>query len=175
MRSKNNFFNVKYTESFIKLTFANIPDRYFNHTLHYVISSKEHEFYSTETPEIGHWYLRTNIKSLQFDYIKLYAFSLENGVSLIDEYEFNIKDYNFMFNLKTSSLEDSRIWGSYIDLYNQTRGTNFKYQINMTEFNDEFDNFEISREKYNIIYNLESFDLNRVDSIEIIKKFIGTL
>jgi len=45
----------------------------------------------------------------------------------------------------------------------------------MTEFNDEFDNFEISREKYNSIYNLESFDLNRVDSIEIIKKFIGTL
>jgi len=175
MKTKNNFFSVKYTDSFIKLTFNSVPDYYFNHTLHYVISSKEHEFYSTETPEIGYWYLRTNIKSLQFDYIRLYAFSMDDGMNLIDEYDFNIKDYNFMFNLKTNNLNDSRIWGSYIYLYNQTHGTNFKYYVNMTEFNDDLDNFEISREKYNIIYNLESSDLNDVPSVEIIKKFIGSL
>ena len=110
MKTKNNFFNVKYVDSFIKLTFDNIPNRYFNHTLHYVISSKEHEFYSTETPQVGYWYLRTNIKSLQFDYIKLYAFSLEDGIDLIDEYYFDMKDYNFVFNLKTSNSEDSEVW-----------------------------------------------------------------
>ena len=45
----------------------------------------------------------------------------------------------------------------------------------MTEFNDDLDNFEISREKYNTIHNLESSDLNNVPSVEIIKKFIGSL
>ena len=175
MKTKNNFFNVKYVDSFIKLTFDNIPNRYFNHTLHYVISSKEHEFYSTETPQVGYWYLRNNIKSLQFDYIKLYSFSLEDGIDLIDEYYFDMKDYNFVFNLKTSNSEDSEVWGSYIDLYNKTHGTNFKYYVNMTEFNHDLDNFEISREMYNTIYNLELSDLNNVPSVEIIKKYIGGL
>ena len=112
---------------------------------------------------------------LQFNYIRLYAFSLDTGVELIDEYKFNIVDFNFMLNFKTDSLDEANIWSKYIDLYNKVHNTRIKYAVNIVDSNGDYDNWEISREKYNFIYGLSELDLSKIHSVDIIKKIVGNI
>jgi len=173
MNTKNGYFSIDYKKSEMKLNFNSIPLKYENYALHYVIDHDN--FYSTENVKYNYWYTRSEIVPLQFNYIRLYAFSLDTGVELIDEYKFNIADFNFMLNFKTDSLDEANIWSKYIDLYNKVHNTRIKYAVNIMNLNDAYDNWEISRERYNLIRGLSKFDLLHVQSVDIIKKIVGDL
>lgn len=175
MNTKNGYFSIDYNTSDLKLTFNKLPSKYENYALHYVIESKKHNFYSTENFKYNYWYTRSELVSPCFDYIKLYAFDLDTGVELIDEYDFNISDFNFMLNFKTDSLDEANLWGKYVDLYNKVHNTRIKYAVNISKLNESYDNWEISREKYNFIYGLSNSDLLKVPSVDIIKKIVGNI
>lgn len=173
MNTKNSYFSIDYKNSEMRLTFNSIPDKYENYALHYVIDHDD--FYSTENVKYNYWYTRCDMVPLQFNYIRLYAFSLDTGVELIDEYKFNIADFNFMLNFKTDSLDEANIWSKYIDLYNKVHNTRIKYAVNIVDSNGDYDNWEISREKYNFIYGLSELDLSKIHSVDIIKKIVGNI
>ena len=175
MNTKNGYFIIDYLTSVQRLNFCNLPEKYINHALHYVIKSDKHQYYSTENVKFGYWYTKLDFIPLEFDFIKLYAFSLDTGVELIDEYHFKLSDFNFMFNLKTSNIDEANIWAKYIDLFNKVRGTRFKYAVNITSINEKYDNYEISREKYNLIYSFPQNELDQISSLDIIKKIIGEI
>lgn len=173
MKTKNGYFFIDFTKSTQKFTFANIPQKYSNYDLHYVIESKKDNYYSTENVNHNYWYTRVDFIPLRFDYMNLYAFDIDAGVELIDEYKFDIRDFNFMFNLKTNCDKEASIWGNYIDILNKTIDTNFKYGLNISSIDESYDNYEISREKYNMLPILSENHSKNVSSIDIIKKLIG--
>lgn len=175
MKSKNNYFSVDYKTSQQKLWFNNIPAKFENHSLHYVMSSKRHEFFCTENVKYNHWYIRGDYIPLEFDYIKLYAFDLDSGVQLIDEYKFNITDFNIMFNFVTNDIDEANVWSKYVDLLNKSIGTRFKYVVNSNSNNESYDNYIISRESYNNVYGMSKNDLKNVPSLSIIKKLVVEL
>lgn len=175
MKSQNGYFSVDYITSVQRLNFNNIPEKYVNHALHYVIKSEKHQYYSTENVKFGYWYTKLDFIPLEFDFIKLYAFDVDTGVELIDECKFKITDFNFMFNLKTDSIDEANIWSKYIDLFNKVHGTRFKYAVNITILNENYDNYEISRQKYNLIYSFPKNELDKISSLDIIKKILGNV
>jgi len=175
MNTKNSYFTIDYKTSNIKFNFNNLPEKYKNHALHYVIESKRNGYYYTENFKYNYWYTRIDLTTLEFDYIKLYAFDFDTGVELIDEYVFNIHDFNFMLNFKTQDLDEANIWSKYIDLYNKIHGTRIKYAVNIENLNESYDNWVISRQKYNSIYGLSENDLTKVNSVDIIKKIVGDI
>lgn len=175
MNSKNGYFHIDYTTSVQRLNFHNVPQKYINHALHYVMKSSTHQYYSTENIKFGYWYTKPEFIPLEFDSIKLYAFDMDTGVECIDEYNFKISDFNFMFNLKTDNIDEANIWAKYIDLFNKVHNTRFKYGVNITLLNENYDNYEISRQKYNFIYSFPKNELEKIQSIDIIKKLIGNI
>jgi len=175
MNTKNGYFKIDYKTSEIKFNFNNLPSKYENCALHYVIESKNAGYYFTENVKYNYWYTRTDLVVLPFDYIRLYSFDFDTGVELIDEYTFNIHDYNFMLNFKTNSLDETNIWSKYIDLYNKVHDTRIKYAVNITNLKESYDSWVISREKYNFIYKLSESELSKVHSVDIIKKIVGNI
>lgn len=175
MNTKNGYFSIDYTQSALRFNFNNLPIKYENYALHYVIESKKHEYYSTENFKYNYWYTRPDIVTLEFDYIRLYAFDIDSGVEFLDEYSFNVSDFNFMLNFKTDNLDEANVWSKYVDLYNKVHNTRIKYAVNISTLNDTYDNFEISRQKYNFIYGLLDSDLEKIQSVDIIKKLFGNI
>ena len=175
MNSKNGYLNLDYATSIPKLTFNNIPQKYLNHELHYVMKSEKHQYYSTDGVKPGYWYKKLDFIPLDFDFIKLYAFQIDTGVELIDELQFKITDFDFMFNLKTNNIDEANTWFKYIDLFNKVYGTRYKYSVNITTLNENCDNYEISREKYNVMYSFPKNELEKISSLDIIKKILGNI
>lgn len=175
MNTKNGYFNIDFKKSLQRLSFDGIPQKYANHALHYVVESKKDNYYSTENLKYGYWYMLGDNVPLSFDCIKLYAFDLDNGVELIDEYKFNIADFNFMFNLKTNNIDEANTWIKYIDLFNKIKNVKVKYGVNIATINESYDNFEISREKYNKIYSFSESESIEISSFDIIKKIVGSI
>lgn len=175
MNSKNGYFTIDYTTSARKFTFSNIPEKYVNHAFHYVLENKRVKYFATENILKNYWYTRVDLIPIEFDIIKLYAFDIDSGVELIDEYEFDINHFNFILNLKTNNVDESTIWMKYIDLYNKSKNTKLKYALNITEYNQNFDNYEISREKYNSSYSFYEPYIDKIPSIDIIKKILGDI
>ena len=175
MNTKNGYFKIDYKTSEIRIDFGYLPSKYKNCALHYVIESKNGCYYFTENVKYNYWYTRTDLVVLPFDYIRLYSFDFDTGVELIDEYVFNIHDFNFMLNFKTNSLDEANIWSKYIDLYNKVHDTRIKYAVNITKSNELYDNWVISREKYNFIYKLSESELSKIHSVDIIKKIVGNI
>lgn len=143
--SENNFFEIKFKRyNMIKMSFFYLPkDAYY----HIIVSDLDNEYYQVLDVEGGYWYKRP-FYSLKYIF---YLLSFDgNEIKFIDRSIFDIKNHNFLINLRTNDLNELRIWKNYLFSKEKEFGVKFNIieNINSTELEDVDDCIEISKEIY---------------------------
>ena len=115
---------------------------------HVIINDDKDRVYLTSMVENYHWYkywfsnfFKYNIKLLSFD---------GEIVKIVDEKTFDIKNHQFLINLKSNNDQEIDIWKNYLKLVETTLNVKFDYIINsdLPPLENIIDTIEISRSMY---------------------------
>ena len=139
----------------------------------FIINDDRDEIYSTPLTTNGYCHKEIFFKFFKYK-IKLLSFDI-NGIKIIDEINFDVKNHNFTLSLKSESKDEIEIWKNYISLVESTLNIKINHVINSDSANKLMDIIEISRDKYELSLDTYGYVTDDYSSLAIIKNLFNIL
>lgn len=187
-----SYLNVKFEENSLLITVNFTPK--LNQDLVLIIDDEKqnhHVIYgllNQKTLDHNSWgvanlvLIKENIASINYDSINAFKYNITllsqvNGsFEILEKKEFNIKNHNFLLNLKSENENEIRIWKDYIQLIVSILNTKINYIVNSEIYTNKSDTIEISKYFYdNLLMKSERPITEDYSSLTIIKNLFNIL